>query len=72
MNLSIQVKTNAKKNEVTVREDGSLLVAVNVPPIEGKANKRVIEVLAQYLDRPKSAIVIVKGKKGKHKIVEIL
>ncbi|MBI3112637.1 MAG: DUF167 domain-containing protein [Ignavibacteriales bacterium] len=72
MKLSIQVKTNAKKNEVTVREDGSLLVAVNVPPIEGKANKRVIDVLAQYLGRPKSTIIIVKGKKGKHKIVEIL
>jgi hypothetical protein len=72
MKLSIQVKTNAKKNEVTVREDGSLLVAVNVPPVEGKANKRVIEVLAQYLDRPKSNIIIVNGKKGKHKIVEIL
>jgi uncharacterized protein (TIGR00251 family) len=72
MKLSIQVKTNGRKNEVTVREDGSLLVTVNAPPIEGRANRKVIEILADYFHRPKSAIVIAAGKKGKHKIVEIL
>ncbi len=71
MKISITVKANARKNEVSVKEDGSLLVSVTSPPVEGKANKRVVEVLADYLGKPKSAIDIVSGKTGKHKIVEI-
>lgn len=72
MKLSIQVKPNARKDAVTIREDGSLLVSVNAPPVEGRANKKVIEILAKHFDRPKSSITITAGKKGKHKIVEIL
>lgn len=72
MKLSIQVKPNARTNEVTVREDGSLLVHVNVPPIEGRANEKVVEVLAKYLGKPKRNITIISGRKGKRKIVEVV
>lgn len=72
MKLSIQVKPNARKNEVAVREDGGLIVHVTVPPIEGRANEKVIEVLAKYLGKPKRNITIASGRKGKHKIVEVV
>ena len=72
MRVSVTVKANAKKNEVVVREDGGLLVRVTVPPIEGRANKKVIEQLAQYFGKPKSAITIVSGKAARFKVVEIL
>ncbi|MGH2566773.1 MAG: DUF167 domain-containing protein, partial [Bacteroidota bacterium] len=39
MKLKVLVKANARKNAVETREDGSLIVSVNAPPIEGKANK---------------------------------
>jgi uncharacterized protein (TIGR00251 family) len=71
MKLKITVKPNARKNEVTRSADGSLIIRVNVPPIEGKANERVIEVLAEYLNKPKRSIAIVSGFKGKNKIIEV-
>ncbi|MCX6120507.1 MAG: DUF167 domain-containing protein [Ignavibacteriales bacterium] len=71
MKLKITVKPNARKNEVTRSADGSLVIRVNVPPIEGKANERVIEVLAEYLNKPKRSIAIVSGFKGKNKIIEV-
>ncbi len=71
MKLQIVVKTNARKNAVEVREDGSLFVLVNAPPVEGKANKKIIELLADYFDKPKSAVTISGGKFSKRKIVEI-
>lgn len=72
MRLNVTVKANAKKNEVILRENGGLLVMVTAPPVEGKANKKVIEQLAKFFRKPKSAISIVSGKTGKFKIVEIL
>lgn len=72
MKINIQVKPNARKNEVTLREDGSLLVHLNAPPIEGRANEKLIEVLAKHFGKPKRNITIVVGKRGKHKIVEVL
>ncbi len=72
MKFTVHVKANARKNEVALQEDGTLLVRVMAPPVEGKANKKVIEQLAAFFQKPKSSISIVSGKTGKFKIVEIL
>jgi uncharacterized protein (TIGR00251 family) len=67
MKITVQVKPNAKKEAVERLEDGSYLVRVNAPPIEGRANTRVIELLAGFLNVPKSRITLVAGQKGKRK-----
>lgn len=71
MRVSVKVKANAKRNSVEVREDGGLLVSVTSPPVEGRANQKVIEVLSDYFRTPKKNISILQGRSGKHKIVEI-
>lgn len=71
MKIIVLVKPNARREAVTIREDGVYVVQVAVPPIEGKANERVIEVLCNHFKRPKRAIQILKGAHGRHKIVEI-
>jgi uncharacterized protein (TIGR00251 family) len=69
--FKITVKPNARKNEVTRTADGTLVIRVAVPPIEGKANEKVIEVLSEYLNKPKRSISIISGFKGKNKIIEV-
>jgi uncharacterized protein (TIGR00251 family) len=71
MKLKITVKPNARKNEISRAADGTLLIRVAVPPIEGKANEKVIKILSEYFKKPKRSISIVSGFKGKNKIVEI-
>jgi uncharacterized protein (TIGR00251 family) len=71
MKFKIIVKPNARKNEVMQNTDGTLVVRVAVPPIEGKANEKVIEVLSEYLNKPRRSISIVSGFKGKNKIIEV-
>ncbi len=71
MKLSIKVIPNVRKSEV-VEEAGFLKVKVDAPAREGKANKRVIEILADYFKVPKSRIRILKGQNSKNKLVEIL
>ena len=72
MKISVIVKANARKNSVQMQDDGGLLVQVNVPPIEGRANKKVIELLAKFLNKPKSSFSIRSGQKSRYKIVEVL
>lgn len=71
MKIAVQVKPNARQQSVTVREDGVYVVQVSVPPTEGKANERLIEILSKHFHRPKKAIAILRGAHGRHKIVEI-
>lgn len=71
MKVSVAVKPNSKKESVTQNEDGSLTVRVNAPPIDGKANQRVIELLAEHFNKPKFKIELVHGSAGKKKVFKI-
>jgi len=46
-------------------------VYLNEPAIEGRANKKLIELLADYYQTKKYNIKIIKGQKQREKIVEI-
>jgi uncharacterized protein (TIGR00251 family) len=73
--LTVRVRPGASRNEVGGRyasgEPPTLLAKVAAPAKEGRANAALIEVLAEELALPKSAIRIVAGAKSKTKVVEI-
>jgi uncharacterized protein len=71
MKITIRVKTNARRNEVMQIDAQHYLVSVNVPPIEGKANEKVIEVLAEYFGKPKINVSIIHGIYSRDKIVRV-
>jgi uncharacterized protein (TIGR00251 family) len=71
MRISVRVKPNARKNEVQRLEDKRFLVTVTAPPVEGKANEKVVELLAEYFHVPKRSVIILKGVTSKEKIVKI-
>jgi uncharacterized protein len=68
---TVRVKPNARKNEVMQIDASTFQVRVTVPPVEGKANEKVVELLAEYFGRPKRCVTILKGATGKVKVVEI-
>jgi uncharacterized protein (TIGR00251 family) len=74
--ISIKVITHAKKSEVVADEIDLfgariLRVKISQPPEDGKANKALIELLAEYLQVKKNSLTIIAGEKSTHKIVEI-
>ena len=71
MTISVRVKANARKNDVRELPDGSFEIGVSVPPVDGKANERVAELLASYFKRPRRDVVLVRGASSKHKIFRI-
>ncbi len=71
--LAIRVTPRARRNEVAeVLNDGTIRIRLTAPPVEGKANKALIEFLSQILGVPKSRISIVAGETGRDKLVSIL
>jgi uncharacterized protein (TIGR00251 family) len=72
MKISIIAHPNAKKPRIEIDLLEALHVYVNEPPLEGKANKAVIESLAKYYNVNKNAVILVSGEKSKNKIFEIL
>jgi uncharacterized protein (TIGR00251 family) len=67
----VKVKPSAKREGVSVNADGMLEVAVSAPPEKGKANERLVELLAEHFRVAKSKIRIVSGHTKRQKVVEI-
>ena len=70
MIVNIRVVPRAKQNKV-VEEAGRLKVYLTAPPVDGKANDLLIEVLAEHLGVKKRQLHLVKGEKGRDKMVEV-
>jgi hypothetical protein len=57
--------------EIIREADGSLKVKIRAQPVEGKANKYLLEYLAKVLGLPKSSLSLLKGESNSFKTVEI-
>ena len=71
MRISVKVQPRSSKNEVVKSADGTFKVYLTKAPTDGKANKALIDILAEYFKIKKSEIKIVSGKTSKNKIIEI-
>lgn len=71
MRIDVIAHPNAKNPRVEKDLYDTLHVYVNAPPLEGKANKAVIEALSDYFKVKKSAVFLVSGEKSKNKVFEI-
>jgi uncharacterized protein (TIGR00251 family) len=69
--ISLTVKPQAKFESVTEQSANDFAVAVRAAAKDGKANARVVELLAEYFHVAKSKIRIVRGHSARKKLVEI-
>ena len=69
--LDVAVKPRSSREGVGPIQGDRLCVAVNAPPVDGKANEAVVRVLAQTFKVARSAVAIVRGETGRKKTVRI-
>jgi len=67
----VRVTPRSGKNEVLKISDGEYKVKVTAAPERGRANEKVVELLAYYLAVPKSSLNIIAGKSARVKIIDI-
>lgn len=71
MKIQVVVKAGSRHHEGIKVVDDVYEVRVKDPAIEGRANKRVIELLAKYFKLTKSQIKIIHGEASKKKLIEV-
>lgn len=69
--ISIIAKPGAKKFAIIGVLSGRLKIAVDAPPVDGKANEALIRGLSDLLHLPQSQFSIIKGQTGRQKTVLI-
>ncbi len=72
MKILVKVKVKAGKEMVEKTKAGNYLVFTKEAPEKGKANQAVFRLLAKYFNKPLDCVSIVKGRKSKQKVIEIL
>ena len=53
-------------------DEDELLLRLNAPALEGKANKAAAEFIAEYFALPRSSVALVAGEKSRHKVFELI
>ncbi len=67
----VWVKPKAGRNQVIGLREGALHVALNAPPVEGRANEALARFLSEVLEVRQSQVAIVSGERSRHKVVRI-
>ena len=70
MKIRVKVTPNSKVEEV-VKEGDLFLVRVKEPAKEGKANRAMIKLLADYFGVPQRQIAISSGFGSRNKTIEV-
>jgi uncharacterized protein len=69
--LSVRVQPRAARDALAGVRAGALLVRLQAPPVDGRANEALARFLGRVLDVPPSAITLVRGASGRDKVVRI-
>jgi len=69
--LSIRVQPNSSREGIGEIRNDALIVKLNAPAVEGRANEALIKFLSKKLEVPKSRILILHGEKARNKAVAV-
>jgi uncharacterized protein (TIGR00251 family) len=69
--FAVKVHPRARTNAITGMVGDALKLALNAPPVDGKANQAVIEFFADLFAIPRSSVTIASGETSRNKIVRV-
>jgi uncharacterized protein (TIGR00251 family) len=75
LRFAVRVKPGARRDSVGGRWDGAfgpaLVVSVQAPAVDGRANEALRRVLAKALSVRARDLVVVQGERGRDKLIEL-
>ncbi|HVO18487.1 MAG TPA: DUF167 domain-containing protein [Anaeromyxobacter sp.] len=69
--LELLVQPRASRTRVVGEHDGRLKVQLAAPPVEGEANRALVEFLAGELGVRRADVAVVRGEAGRRKTVRV-
>ena len=72
MRLALRVQPGARRTALLMKlPSGEWKVAVSAPPVEGRANDAVVELVSDLLGVRRSQVTLVRGASARRKVVEV-
>jgi uncharacterized protein YggU (UPF0235/DUF167 family) len=69
--LEVRVVPRARTNALTRDPNGTLRARLSAPPVEGAANRALIEMLAAHLGLKRADLEVVHGTRGRDKRIAV-
>lgn len=71
MKLFITAKPNAHETKVEMVDATHYTVSVQAPPVQGKANRAIIQALAEHFGVPATCVAMLRGHTSRQKLIEV-
>ena len=69
--IKVKLLPRSSRNLVVGKEEGLYKIKVTAPPVDGKANKALVRLLAKKLSIPAKKIGILSGHTSRLKTIQI-
>ena len=68
----VRVQPGASKNEIVGVQQDALKIRISAPPVEGRANRALVQFLAEQLAVKRSQVEILNGHATRRKTIHII
>ena len=68
----VRVQPGASKNEIVGVQQDALKIRISAPPVEGKANRALVQFLAEQLAVKRSQVEILNGHATRRKTIHVI
>jgi len=68
----VRVQPGVNKNEIVGIQEDALRIRISAPPVQGKANKVLIQFLAKQLGVKRSQVEILSGHTSRIKTIHVV
>jgi uncharacterized protein (TIGR00251 family) len=69
--INVKLIPRSSRNEIIGKENDGIKIKLTAPPVDGRANKALVQFLANKLGVPKQDIEIVSGERSRKKSIRI-
>ncbi|RPJ61068.1 MAG: YggU family protein [Acidobacteria bacterium] len=67
--LQVHLQPRASRNEISGVVEQGLKIRLTAPPVDDRANRQLVDFLAETLDLPRRDVVLLHGQKSRSKTV---
>jgi uncharacterized protein (TIGR00251 family) len=71
LRIVVHVQPNASRTEISGVVEGALKIRLHAPPVDGKANEALINLMAERLKVAKRDVDVSRGHGSRQKILEV-
>lgn len=70
--VEVKVRAGARERSLAVDAEGGIKIKTPVAPEKGKANRDVVDMLADHFKVPKSCVILLRGETSSKKRFKIM